>query len=99
MERCIAAFAEKITWHQQFPRRAEVGGERSLASIILKAAAEMYDARRTPAAGSVSSAGGFTLYVSQLRENTNMQNMHWWEVEVRVNRQKMIFQSFERRLE
>lgn len=98
MERCIAAFAEKITWHQQFPRRAEVGGERSLASIILKAAAETYDARRTPAAGSVSSAGGFTLYVSQLRENTDMQNTHWWEVEVGV-RQKMIVQSFERHLE
>lgn len=23
MERCITAFTEKITWHQQFPRRAK----------------------------------------------------------------------------
>lgn len=61
MERCIAVFAEKITWHQQFPRRAEVKGEMSLASIILNAAAGMYQARRTPAAGSVSSAKDSTL--------------------------------------
>lgn len=63
MESCIAAFAEKITWHQQFPRKAELEKERSLASIILKAAAEMYGARKTPAAGFVSGAKGFTLEV------------------------------------
>lgn len=60
MERCIAAFAEKITSHQQFQRKAEVERKRSVASIVLKAAAEIYQARGTPAAGSVSNAKGFT---------------------------------------
>ena len=28
MKRCIAAFAEKLAWHQLFPRSAEMEGER-----------------------------------------------------------------------
>lgn len=60
MKRCIAAFAEKIAWHQQFSRSTEVEGEKGVASIVLKAIAEMYQAQRMPALGSVSSAEDFT---------------------------------------
>lgn len=58
MESCMAAFAEKITRHQQ--EESSSRGGRSLASTILKAAAGMYQGR-APAAGSVSRANAFAL--------------------------------------
>lgn len=61
MERCIAALGEKNKLKATIPSKSRVEVERNLASIILKATADMYQVRRSPAVGSVSSAKGFTL--------------------------------------
>ena len=54
------------------PKKCRNGGGKSVASTILKAAAEIYQARRTPAAGAVSNAKGFTRYGSKLPKNISI---------------------------
>ena len=57
------SFYRKDNMTSTVPKKSKVERERNLASIILQAAVEINQARRTPAAGFVSSAKGFTLQV------------------------------------
>jgi hypothetical protein len=57
-----SSFYSKDSITSIVPKKNRSKREMRLPSIILKATAEMYQAR-TPAAGSVSSAKGFTLWI------------------------------------
>lgn len=57
------SFYRKDNMTSTVPKKSKVERKRNLASVILQTAAEINQARRTPAAGSVSSAKGFILQV------------------------------------